>query len=153
MIYYNSDVDRFRYWNNKNKALPIINGIPVIVDNSLQVIDVEKTKVPEELSVEFKRLVRKAEVIQTKYIFYLVNGRSTDVDIMESNLTEIYDMALFLLCTGKSTIHYSKDYDCPYKLFKWTLHCLKLNSTEFMQNWLSSQELETVYDLDFIKYL
>lgn len=100
---------------NKTQDMIKITGLPIINKNGeVKSIDIRKswlnlygTFIPDELA----RLEKRADKIITDLLYYLLNNKQFYIDIMEEQLTAIYDMMFYMVCTGKEdTIDYKEDW-------------------------------------------
>lgn len=98
-----------------NRKIVKVRGVPVVNRFGLvHGIDVKKSFLDlwgQFTPAEMKRLEKKAAEIQTNLIYCIRNNKEYNIDILEDQLTDIYDRMLFMLCTGDTdTLRYKKDW-------------------------------------------
>lgn len=155
-------MDYLKNYYNKAENIIRIVGLPIIDRyGEVKSIDIRKSWmnlygnfIPDELS----RLEKRADKIITDLLYYLSNGRNFDIDIMEEQLTSIYDRMFYMVCTGEEeTIDYTEDWKKKWdetdeniyvefffdeNLFKYSLHVMRFYFK--MKNSMSEATLKRV---------
>lgn len=135
------------YVDCKNKLIRV-RGIPVIdADGIVKSIDIRKSWLnlyggflTDEM--EMIRLEKKADKIISDLFYCMCNNMPFNIDILEGQLTEVYDRMFYMICTGEEdTLHYTNDWKEKWdetdenlyvdfyndeKLFKYSSHVIQL---------------------------